>query len=108
MMFNSGMCHVMHLGVRNKEHEYTMDDQGLDTEESEKDGGVLIHKSLKPSLQCTKAATRDLLPTETRKPFLIFAVFMYGLIWSMQLRVGPPAPCRTRKCLRKYSEEQLR
>ena len=41
----------------NKEHEYTMDDQGLDTVESEKDVGVLIHKSLKPSLQCTKAAT---------------------------------------------------
>ena len=58
MLFNSGKCHIMHLGARNKEHEYTMDDLGLDTVESEKDVGVLIHKSLKPSLQCTKAATK--------------------------------------------------
>ena len=58
MLFNSGKCHVLHLGSRNKEQDYSMGGQSLEAVESEKDVGVLIHKSLKPSLQCAKAATR--------------------------------------------------
>ena len=58
MLLNSGKCHIMHLGSRNKEHEYTMDGQGLDTVKSVKNVGVLIQESLNPSLQCTKLATK--------------------------------------------------
>ena len=49
MLFNSGKCHVLHLGSRNREREYTMGGQVLETVDSEKDVGILVHKSLKPS-----------------------------------------------------------
>ena len=58
MLFNSGKCHVLHLGSRNREREYTMGGQVLETVDSEKDVGILVHKSLKPSQQCLRAATR--------------------------------------------------
>ena len=58
MLFNSAKCHVLHLGPRNREQEYIMSGEILEAVESEKDVGILIHKTLKPSLQCTKAATR--------------------------------------------------
>ena len=49
---------MLHLGSRNKEFEYRMGGRVLDKVESEKDVGVLVHKSLKPSLQCAKAAAK--------------------------------------------------
>ena len=58
MMFKTSKCHMLHLGSRNKEFEYRMGGRVLDKVESEKDVGVLIHKSLKPSLQCAKAAAK--------------------------------------------------
>ena len=58
MLFNSGKCHVLHLGSRNRHQEYTMAGQILEPVESEKDVGILIDKSLKPSQQCLRAATR--------------------------------------------------
>ena len=58
MMFNTSKCHMLHLGSRNKEFEYRMEGRVLDKVESEKDVGVLVHKSLKPSLQCAKAAAK--------------------------------------------------
>ena len=58
MLFNSGKCHVLHLGSRNREREYAMGGQVLETVDSEKDVGILVHKSLKPSQQCLTAATR--------------------------------------------------
>ena len=56
MLFNTSKCHMLHLGSKNKEYEYRMGGRALDKVESEKDVGVLVHKSLKPSLQCAKAA----------------------------------------------------
>ena len=58
MMFNSSKCHILHLGNGNKKFEYVMGGQVLEEVESEKDVGVMIHQSLKPSLQCTRAAER--------------------------------------------------
>ena len=37
MLFNSGKCHVLHLGSRNKEQDYSMGGQSLEAVESEKD-----------------------------------------------------------------------
>ena len=56
MMFNAEKCHMLHLGAKNREFEYVMGGQVLEKVESEKDVGVMIHQSLKPSLQCAKAA----------------------------------------------------
>ena len=58
MMFNSSKCHMMHLGNGNNRFEYVMGGQVLETVDSEKDVGVMIHQSLKPSLQCTRASEK--------------------------------------------------
>ena len=58
MLFNSGKCHILHLGTNNSNFEYTMGGKVLETVEYEKDAGVIVHQSLKPSLQSTRAAAR--------------------------------------------------
>ena len=58
MLFNAGKCHILHLGARNVRHEYTMEGNKLEAVEVEKDVGVLVHQSLKPSMQCARAASR--------------------------------------------------
>ena len=58
MLFNSEKCHILHLGHRNARFEYTMGGRVLEAVESEKDVGVIIHQSLKPGLQCARAAGR--------------------------------------------------
>ena len=57
-MFNTSKCHMLHLGKNNKRYEYMMGGQVLETAQCEKDVGVLVHNSLKPSLQCSKAAEK--------------------------------------------------
>ena len=56
MEFNVGKCKIMHVGRKNPKHKYYMYGQELKTVEEEKDIGVLVHNSLKPTKQCTKAA----------------------------------------------------
>ena len=59
MQFNTSKCKVMHLGRRgNSGAEYMMGDTVLESTRAEKDIGVMIHDSLKPSLHCTKAAAK--------------------------------------------------
>ena len=58
MLFNEDKCHILHLGAKNAEFKYSMGGRELDSVDSEKDLGVIIHKTLKPSLQCVKAAAR--------------------------------------------------
>ena len=58
MLFNSEKCHILHLGGNNNRYEYTMGGSVLETVEYEKDVGVIIHQSLKPSMQCARAAAR--------------------------------------------------
>ena len=58
MMFNTSKCDMLHFGSGNQRFEYVMGGQVLETVESEKDVGVMVHQSLKPSLQCTRAADK--------------------------------------------------
>lgn len=55
MAFNVSKCKIMHIGRNNPEHEYYMNGERLAVTEEEKDIGVIVNKSLKPSNQCTKA-----------------------------------------------------
>ncbi len=68
MAFNISKCKVVHLGNGNPGHNYTMGGQALGTTEQERDKGVTISKTLKPSAQCTKAArtTRTVLSQISR------------------------------------------
>ena len=56
MEFNIAKCKVLHLGTRNAKYVYTMDSVPLMETDIEKDIGVHMHKSLKPSDHCAKAA----------------------------------------------------
>ena len=56
MQFNVKKCKVMHCGRKNRRFEYKMGDEKLEEVEEEKDLGVWIHSSMKPSTQCERAA----------------------------------------------------
>ena len=58
MQFNDTKCKVMHIGRNNPHHEYSMGNHTLEAVDCEKDIGVMVHHSLKPSTQCAKAATK--------------------------------------------------
>jgi hypothetical protein len=58
MEFNTAKCKVMHIGTNNAHYQYLMNDEQLGTTDSERDLGVIVEKSLKPSAQCKKAATK--------------------------------------------------
>ena len=56
MQFNVPKCKVVHLGMNNPNHDYVMNGEQLATVDSEKDIGVTVNKTLKPSEHCNKAA----------------------------------------------------
>ena len=63
MQFNAKKCKVLHVGKSNPCFDYTMGGYApagtlLEAVSEEKDIGVIIHNSLKPSLQCAKAAKK--------------------------------------------------
>ena len=57
MEFNVDKCKILHVGRKNPKYEYEMAGQKLGTVTEEKDLGVWMKDTLKPSLQCQKAAT---------------------------------------------------
>ena len=50
MLFNHDKCVVLHLGSENARHTYYLNGQEIKSTECEKDLGVFIHSSLKPSV----------------------------------------------------------
>ena len=63
MAFNRDKCKVMHFGKKNENYTYTMGGYApggtvLENSDEEKDLGVMIHKSLKPTSQCAKAVKK--------------------------------------------------
>ena len=58
MLFNVEKCSVMHMGKRNQKCRYEMNGTTLKETTEERDLGILVHNSAKPSIQCAKAANR--------------------------------------------------
>ena len=58
MAFNVKKCKVMHVGRANPRSTYTMNGINLTTTEAERDIGVKVHCTLRPSQQCKEAAQR--------------------------------------------------
>ena len=56
MEFNVDKCKVLHYGKKNQEYSYTMNGTEMEKVDTEKDVGVLVNKTGKPSEQCTKAS----------------------------------------------------
>src|SRR6218665_981295 len=58
MLFNLEKCSVMHMGKRNQELPYEMGGTLLKVSEAERDLGVIMHRSAKPSGQCAEASKK--------------------------------------------------
>jgi len=56
MEFNSDKCRVMHIGKKNPNCQYVLNNNTLKPTESERDLGVIVDKSFKFTDQCNKAA----------------------------------------------------
>ena len=56
MAFNVQKCKVMHVGSKNKQYEYSMNNSVLVKTVEERDLGVVMSATLKPRVQCAKAA----------------------------------------------------
>ena len=52
MAFNIEKCKVMHLGRLNPKYQYQMNGIVLKEVDQEKDIGIIVHSSMKPSKQC--------------------------------------------------------
>ena len=58
MLFNVDKCSVMHMGRGNKKFKYDIGGVAFRASEEERDLGVIMHSSAKPSRQCVEAAKR--------------------------------------------------
>ena len=56
MRFNVNKCKVLHVGSKNPRYEYTLNGEKIATANEEKDLGIWMDTSLKPTKQCTVAA----------------------------------------------------
>jgi len=56
ILFNLEKCSVMHLGKRNQKLSYEMGGKVLKVNEKERDLGVIMHRSAKPSRQWAEAS----------------------------------------------------
>ena len=71
MSFNTDKCKVLHVGRSNSQGVYTMNGTPLAVTEKERDIGVIISHTLKPSSQCSEAARRaSAVLTQISKAFL--------------------------------------
>ena len=77
------------LGSKNSNYNYTMGGRVLDVVDSEKDVGVTIHKSLKPSLQCARAASKANLVLGQLARAVIYRDRTFIRLYQMYVR--PPS-----------------
>ena len=56
MAFNVDKCHILHAGKKNEENQYDWGGGHLQKASEEKDVGIMISRTLKPTLQCARAA----------------------------------------------------
>ena len=91
LKFNVSKCRVMHCGSANLELNYFMDQNGepyqLECTESEKDLGVHVSKSLKPTLHCHKAANRAMSALKLlRIAFGTFTMTSFKPLYTVYVR----------------------
>ncbi|XP_030051022.1 uncharacterized protein LOC115464802, partial [Microcaecilia unicolor] len=58
MKFNVDKCKVMHVGKRNPNYSYVLQGSTLGVTDQERDLGVVVDDTLKPSAQCAAAARK--------------------------------------------------
>ena len=71
MVFNAKKCKVLHIGRNNPGHNYYMQGEEIQSVTSEKDIGVIISETLKPSDHCkTSAQTARAVLNQILRSFL--------------------------------------
>lgn len=58
IMFNLEKCKVMHIGVKNQNHDYTLGGLRLSSTKEEKDLGVIVSDDIKSLSQCAAAVKK--------------------------------------------------
>ena len=58
MCFNVDKCKILHIGTKNPGYPYYMNGNQLAITDSEKDLGIYVSSTAKPSLQCAQAAKK--------------------------------------------------
>ncbi len=58
MLFNTEKCSVLHMGKKNEKFQDKLGGMSLRDSEEERDLGVVVHNSAKPSRQCSEAAKK--------------------------------------------------
>ena len=116
LLFNRSKCKVMHFGKKNPKQQYTMGGHLLEPSKQEKDLGVLIDDSLKPSAQCAKAAskanlvlsqlTRGCTWRDPENLTQLYKVYVLsGHTWNMPSLVGHPGLRLTSVSLKRCSKD---
>ena len=118
MQFNTSKCKVMHLGRRgNPGHVYMMGESMLENSSAEKDIGVIIQDSLKPSLHCAKAAakanavlgqiSRAVLYRDSDTFIRLYIVYVRPILEYCIQAVGPYSEA-DKQCLEKVQMRAVR
>jgi hypothetical protein len=88
MEFNVDKCKVLHYGKKNHEYSYTMNGTEMEKVDTEKDVGVLVNKTGKPSEQCTKASrTANGILSQISKAFHYRDRHNFLKLYKSQVRV---------------------
>ena len=118
MQFNTSKCKVMHLGrTGNPGHVYMMGGTELESTKAEKDIGVMIQDSLKPSLHCSKAAakanavlgqiSRAVLYRDSNTFIRLYIVYVRPILEYCIQAVGPYAE-GDKHCLERVQRRAVR
>ena len=83
MQFNVGKCKIMHIGRNNPIYEHYMAGTKLSEMEEEKDIGVTVHASLKPSRHWKKVAARASADSWQRTFITETAIYSRNCTYSM-------------------------
>ena len=99
MSFNIPKCKIMHIGRNNPRYEYTMSGKLLAKVEEEKDIGVTVHSSLKPSRHCQKiAATSNTVLHQLTKNFHYRDRHVFKKLYVQYVRPHVEFLNKTRHC----------